>query len=163
MTIREAADLDLEQIRVIYNQGIADRSATLDEAPKTADDMTRWSQGHGGRYAVLVAEDAGTIHGWASLSRYSPRAAYDAVADLSIYVRRGSRGRGVGKALLSELERVAIGHLFHKIVLFAMAGNTAGRALYETRGFREVGTFREQGKLDGEYVDVLAMEKILAP
>jgi L-amino acid N-acyltransferase YncA len=161
VTIREATDRDLEQIRVIQNQGIADRSATLDEVRKTADDVTRWALDHGGRYTVLVADDADTIQGWASLNRYSPRAAYDAVADLSIYVRRESRGRGVGKALLAALEAMAIDHRFHKIVLFAIVGNIAGRALYENRGFREVGTFREQGKLDGAYVDVLAMEKIL--
>jgi L-amino acid N-acyltransferase YncA len=46
-------------------------------------------------------------------------------------------------------------------VLFTFGFNEAGQRLYRSRGFREVGVFRNQGKLDGEYVDVMAMEKLL--
>lgn len=159
--IRFAAANDLAAIREIYNEGIVDRVATLDLDEKSDDDIATWWNDHGERYAVLVAERAGEIVGWASLNRYSHRCAYDGVADLSIYVARAARGGGIGSALLAELERAALERRFHKIVLFTFPFNDGGQRLYRARGFREVGLFREQGRLDGRFVDVMAMEKLL--
>jgi phosphinothricin acetyltransferase len=148
----------------VYNEGIEDRVATLDESPKSADDFAAWWSGHGGRFAVLVAEDkAMNLLGWAALNPYSHRCAYSGVADLSIYVARDARGTGVGSALLAALEKRAKQNGFHKIVLFALSFNAGGEALYRKFGYRQVGIFSEQGRLDGRFVDVIAMEKILKP
>jgi L-amino acid N-acyltransferase YncA/protein-tyrosine-phosphatase len=164
LRVRSATAADLGAIGRIYNEGIEDRIATLDEDPKTADEMAAWWSAHQGRDAVLVAEDAsGEIGGWASLNPYSHRCAYAGVADLSIYVARGARGTGVGSALLRALEKTAKSHDFHKIVLFTFTFNTGGQGLYRKLGYREVGTFHEMGKLDGNFVDVMAMEKTLVP
>lgn len=160
MIIRVAMHADLPAIRVIYNQGIEDRIATLDLEPKSEADIERWFNDHSGRYATRVAVEEGSVAGWASLNRYSPRAAYDAVAELSIYVRRDARGRGVGRALLENLGSTARANGFRKIVLFALAFNAAGQSLYRSSGFREVGTFLQQGRINGRLVDVMAMEKV---
>ncbi len=160
--IRDAITDDLGEIARIWNEGILDRVATLDEDPKDAADVAQWFAEHGGRYAVLVAESAdGRLVGWCSLNRYSHRCAYDGVADRSIYIERSARGRGIGTLLLSALEARASSADFRKIVLFALATNAAGAALYRKGGYREVGIFREQGRLDGVPTDVLAMEKML--
>ncbi len=84
------------------------------------------------------------------------------MADLSVYVERGWRGKGVGSALLERLIGLAHEHGFHKMVLSAFPDNRAGMALYEKFGFRTVGIYREQGLLDGRWVDTVIMEKILA-
>jgi len=161
---RRAQPADLDAIRRIYNEGIEDRIATLDESPKSEADLADWWSQHSERFAVLVALDAtGEIVGWASLNRYSRRAAYDRVGELSIYITRRSRGTGVGSILLAALETHAKEQHFHKIVLFTLPINAGGQALYRKFGYREVGVFIEQGKLDGVYVDVMAMEKILGP
>ena len=162
--VRGASAADLGAIRRIYNEGIEDRIATLDEDPKSAEDIAAWWDAHQDRYAVLVAQDAGgAVVGWASLNSYSHRCAYAGVADLSIYVTRAARGTGVGSLLLRALEETARENGFHKIVLFTFAFNAGGQGLYRKFGYREVGTFREMGLLDGRFVDVMAMEKILAP
>ena len=164
LNVRSATGADLGAIGRIYNEGIEDRIATLDEDPKTADDMAGWWAAHQGRYAVLVAESpSGEIAGWASLNPYSHRCAYAGVADLSVYVARGARGTGVGSLLLSALEKTANAHDFHKIVLFTFTFNAGGQGLYRKLGYREVGVFHEMGKLDGKFVDVMAMEKTLVP
>jgi phosphinothricin acetyltransferase len=158
--VRDARESDLTEIRAIYNQGIEDRVATLDEDPKSEAFMHGW---YGERYAVVVAERAQRVVGWASLNPYSHRCAYRSVADLSVYVERTARGSGVGTALLEKVEEAGRRGEFHKIVLFALARNEAGQRLYRKMGYREVGTFKEQGRLDDLYVDVVAMEKILKP
>jgi L-amino acid N-acyltransferase YncA len=159
--VREARSSDLSRIREIYNQGIADRIATLDEEEKSDGDISDWWAAHGERYFVLVAERGGDVVGWASANPYSHRCAYRGVADLSIYVAREARGTGVGGALLGMLEGRARAADFHKIVLFTLLFNQAGQRLYRAHGFREVGVFREQGFLDGRPVDVMVMEKLL--
>ena len=161
LAVRFADESDLGEIRRIYNEGVVDRVATLDLDEKTGEEIRAWWNAHDARFAVLIAERDGTVVGWASINRYSQRCAYDGVADLSIYVARAARGSGIGAALMEALETAAAEREFHKIVLFTFAFNAAGQRLYRSRGFREVGTFRNQGKLDGRFVDVMAMEKLL--
>ncbi|WML38169.1 arsinothricin resistance N-acetyltransferase ArsN1 [Neobacillus sp. OS1-2] len=159
--IRKASESDTMAILEIYNQGIEDRIATLEEETKDYSYMKEWFERHQGRYNILVAEQDGIIAGWASLNPYSNRCAYDGVADLSIYISRNHRGKGLGKQLLAEIESLASANGFHKIVLFTFPFNRLGQGLYRKMGYREVGVFRNQGKLDGEFVDVMAMEKLL--
>jgi L-amino acid N-acyltransferase YncA len=99
--------------------------------------------------------------GWASLNMFNPREAYRFVADISVYVDRGWRGKGVGGVLLTRLVELGLEHEYHKLVLSAFPFNRAGMALYEKFGFRTVGTYREQGMLDGAWVDTIVMEKLL--
>jgi phosphinothricin acetyltransferase len=101
------------------------------------------------------------VLGWASLNRFNPRPAYDHVADLSVYVERAWRGQGVGRRLLGDLIERAREVAYHKVVLAAFPSNAPGLALYERMGFARVGTYREQGLLDGQWVDVLVMERLL--
>ena len=163
VTTRAATLADLSAITRIYNQGIEDRIATLELDPKSEAEVSDWLfADRSGRYEVLVAEADDGVVGWASLRPYSHRCAYAGVADLSIYVERDARGRGVGEQLLASLEERARANDFHKIVLFALRLNDAGRRLYAKRGFREVGVLEQQGTMDGSFVDVLIMEKILA-
>ena len=162
LIVRSASRDDLEAIRRIYNEGIEDREATLETDVKSAEDLAEWWVEHDGRYAVLVAGEGSDIAGWASLNRFSHRCAHSAIADLSVYIARSRRGKGIGYALLAALEDEAVKGGFHKIVLHALNANVRGRRLYEKAGFREVGVFKEHGKLDGRYVDVVAMEKLLS-
>jgi len=103
-----------------------------------------------------------TVVAWASLNVFNAREAYRSVADISVYVERGWRGKGVGRVLLEKLTELGRAHGYHKLVLSAFPGNAAGMALYAKSGFRTVGIYREQGQLDGKWVDTIVMEKLLA-
>jgi phosphinothricin acetyltransferase len=159
--VRAATPADASAIGRIYNQGIEDRVATLETQPRSLAETSAWLAAHDERYAVLVAEANGRIVGWASLNRFSHRCAHDAVADLSVYVARDQRGRGVGRTLLEALVARARAGRFHKIVLHALDSNHAGKQLYARVGFGTVGVFKEHGAIDGAHVDVIAMEKLL--
>lgn len=161
MLIRPARQGDAEAICDIYNQGIEDRIATLETRLRSADEQRAWLLGRDERHPVLVAEEAGAVIGWGSLNVFNPRAAYDHVTDFSIYVSRSSRGAGVGRKLLARLIEVAREIGYHKMVLAAFEWNESGIALYTRMGFRRVGIYREQGLLDGRWVDTIVMEKLL--
>lgn len=161
LRIRAATVGHAEAICRIYNQGIRDRVATLETEERTLDERARWLETRSPRHPVLVAEDDGLVVGWASLNVFNARRAYDHVADLSLYVDREWRGRGVGRHLLEALVARAIELGYHKLVLAAFPWNAAGMRAYGRAGFREVGIYREQGRLDGRWVDTVVMEKIL--
>lgn len=162
MQIRDATRDDAAAIARIYNQGIEDRVATLETQLRTPEERADWLAAHGPRHPVVVAlDDSGAIAGWGSLNAFNPRPAYDFVADFSVYVAREQRGRGIGDALLTALEERARNIGYHKLVLAALPYNVPGMRLYERHGFRPVGIYHEQGVLDGRWVDVIVMEKLL--
>jgi phosphinothricin acetyltransferase len=160
--LRLAAASDAEAICRIYNQGIEDRIATLETELRTPDERRQWLANRSPRHPVIVAENgSGDITAWASLNVFNAREAYRFVADISVYVERGWRGKGVGRVLLEKLVELGRQHGFHKLVLSAFPFNAGGMALYEKLGFGTVGIYREQGQLDGKWVDTIIMEKLL--
>jgi phosphinothricin acetyltransferase len=153
---------DTEAICRIYNQGIEDRVATLETEPRTPDERRGWLANRGPRHPVIVAvDDAGGVAGWGSLNVFNAREAYRFVADFSVYVERAARGHGVGRVLLTRLVELGREHGFHKLVLSAFPTNVGGMKLYEKLGFRTVGVYKEQGQLDGQWVDTIIMERLL--
>lgn len=161
LAIRDATVADAADLCRIYNQGIQDRVATLETEERVPAERRAWLEARGPRHPVLVAEADAVVVGWGSLNAFNPRRAYDHVADFSLYVERAWRGRGVGGQLLDALIARARALGYHKLVLAAFPFNPAGMAAYLHAGFREVGIYREQGRLDGRWVDTVVMEKIL--
>jgi phosphinothricin acetyltransferase len=159
--VRRASLADVAGITRIYNEGIADRIATFETEQRTQEERRAWLEARDERHPVLVAVDGGTVLGWVSLNVFNARHAYRFVAELSVYVAREARGRGVGSLLLSAVIEEARRLGFHKIVLAGFPFNERGVALYRKFGFREVGLYREQGVLEGRWVDTIVMELLL--
>ena len=162
LRVRPARADDAQAICRIYNQGIEDRVATLETELRTPEERRQWLAARSPRHPVIVAEAAdGVIAGWGSLNVFNAREAYRFVADLSIYVDRDHRGKGVGSVLLHRLLELGRELGYHKLVLSAFPTNASGMALYTKLGFRTVGVYEEQGLLDGRWVDTIIMEKLL--
>jgi len=126
--------------------------ARLAGPPERSEPLGRAGDSPGARPVVI---------GWGSLNQFNPRKAYEHVADFSVYVEREWRGKGVGRQLLERLIELAREIGYHKMVLSTFPFNESGVALYERLGFRRVGVYREQGVLDGKWVDTLIMEMLL--
>lgn len=161
--VRLAEQGDSSSITRIYNQGIEDRVATLETRPREDSEMLQWLVQRGDKHKVIVIESQeGYVAGWASLNVFNSRCCYSSVVDISIYIERERRGKGLGKILLNALIEVAKDQGFHKLVLSTFKFNEAGQKLYKSVGFREVGTYMKHGKLDDQWVDVTIMELLLA-
>jgi len=161
LVVRKATPDDAASIAAIYNEGIEDRVATLETELRSPDERRTWLVARDEKTPVYVVELDGEVAGWASLNRFNPRPAYRFVADFSVYVARRCRGAGLGAVLLDRLIEDAASIGYHKLVLAAFPFNSAGMRLYESRGFRQVGIYREQGVLDGTWVDTIVMELLL--
>lgn len=159
---RKAKIEDIPFITKIYNQGIEDRVATLETRLRDIDEMKEWLISRKDRYKVVVIEDSEAIvRGWASINVFNSRCCYSGVGDISIYVERNMRGKGLGKLLLNYLIIIAKEQDFHKLILSTFEQNEVGKRLYRSTGFREVGTYVNQGILDGKFINVTIMERLL--
>ena len=159
MRIRPAAPPDAEAVAAIYNEGIEERTATFETRHRNAAEMA--ARFGGPHHPFLVAERDGEVLGFASLTPYSERDVYSGVGEVNLYVAGPARGRAVGTALLERLVAEAERRGFHKLLGKAFPENEASRALLRRCGFREVGTHRRHARLDGEWRDVVVVERLL--
>ena len=158
-SVRIAQVTDAPVIAAIYNESIAERSATFETRPRTPDEF-RGAVGRA-RYPFLVGLSSGRVAGWARLSAYSTRECYAGVGEASIYVAWAARGRGLGRRLAEALIQSAEAEGYWKVVGLLFAGNHASSALCQSAGFRAVGTLRRHGRLDGRWRDVIMVERLL--
>jgi L-amino acid N-acyltransferase YncA len=152
---------DAEAIRQIYNLEVSSSTVTFDLVPRTLDDQITWLQARSGAHVVLVAEDDGEVVGFASLSPFRERPAYNSTVESSVYVRSDQRGKGVGARLLGELVDLAAQHGFHTAIARIVGGHEASIGLHRSVGFAEVGTEREVGRKFGTWLDVVVMQRML--
>ncbi|HEY9403150.1 MAG TPA: GNAT family N-acetyltransferase [Pyrinomonadaceae bacterium] len=147
---------DWEAVRAIYLEGIATGVATFETDAPTWE---KWDAGHL-RQARLVARDAaGAVLGWAALSPVSDRCVYGGVAEVSVYVGEGGRGRGVGRALLAALVEASEQGGIWTLQAGVFPENEASIKLHLSCGFREVGRRERIGKLHGAWRDTLLLER----
>jgi L-amino acid N-acyltransferase YncA len=157
---RPAVIEDAGDIARIYNQGIADRTATFEVEMQTEAALAGRLRDQARFPAVVVERDGGVV-GFAWTSAYRPRACYDGEAECSVHVDRGARGTGVGRlaltALIEEVERRGFGKLVSRI----FPENLASRRPCASAGFREVGLYRRHGKLDRRWMDCVIVERLV--
>ncbi len=158
LTARAARTSDAAAIAAIYNQGIADRIATFETEPRTAKQIAGWFDG---RHPIVVVENDGKVVAFASSSSYRNRDCYAGIAEFSVYVARRERGAGAGRVAVAALIEAATSAGFWKLVSRVFPENVASLALMRRMGFREVGTYRRHGKLDGEWRDCVIVERLL--
>ena len=158
MKTRQAEPGDAGTIARIYNEGIEDRVATFDTELRTADDILGWLEED---YPLVVAEADGEVRAWAVVHPYSARAVYSGDGDYSVYVSRESRGRGLGRMALAALVEECEARGYWKLLSRIFPRNEASLALARSLGFREVGVYRRHGKLDGQRLDCVIVERLL--
>ncbi len=157
MSIRRATEADLSGITEIYNEAILNTVATFDTEPKSVTDRAKWLAAHSDKFPVLVSvseDDPAHVEGWASLSRWSERAAYDDTGEISVYIREASRGRGIGTALTARILEDARKAGIHTVISRVTSGNEASARLHAAMGFTLVGVLREVGHKFGRILDV---------
>jgi L-amino acid N-acyltransferase YncA len=163
---RRAESGDAEAIAAIFNQGVEDRVATFETDAASVEDAAGWIA----RDIVVVAEasspaagkGAGSVVGWAKAGPYSdPHPYYEGIREATLYVERSARRSGAGRELLARLADAAANAGAHKLVGKIFTSNEASIALVQGLGWRQVGVHHRHSTLDGEWKDVLVVEKLL--
>jgi L-amino acid N-acyltransferase YncA len=154
--VRAGSPGDALRIAEIYNQGIEDRVATFETERRSAAQIIPWFTNG---YPVFVAGEDDRVLAFAAAFPYRTRPCYDGVREFSVYVAREGRGQGFGRAAMGALLVDAKKRRWWKLVSRIFPENQASRGLLSSLGFREIGIYEKHARLDGEWRDVIIVEK----
>lgn len=160
ISVRKAFISDIEIITQIYNAAILETTATFDTEVKTIEDRKLWFDSHGQQHPIIVATIEQKIAGWASVSPYSDRKAYNTTVEVSVYVAAQYRNQGVGKLLLHQISNEAHQCGAHTILARITQGNDTSIHLHEQLGYEHVGVLKEVGVKFNQWLSVHLMQKV---
>ena len=145
--LRPATPGDLSAINAIYNHFVQHSTCTYQEIQETAEDRGKWFNQHDAKHPIVVAELAGQIVGWGSLSAFHARSAYRFTVENSVYVHHLLHQHGIGSALLRELltRSSTLGH--HTIIAGIDSEQAGSIALHAKFGFQKVAHLKQVGFL----------------
>jgi len=165
--VREMNIKDAAALCAIYNYYIENTIITFEETPLQTAEMEERVRKISANYPCLVWEDeaadtaGGEINGYAYISTWKERSAYRYAAELSIYVRHGFQGRGMGNKLMERLLEEVRKTKIHSLVAGITIPNEKSIALHEKFGFKKVAHFAEIGYKFGKWIDVGYWELIV--
>lgn len=155
VTVRALDDADWTDVRRIYAEGLATGIATFETTvPSRRELAARWLPDH-----RWIAEIDGQVVGWAAAMPASSRSCYAGVAETSVYVASGERGRGVGKALLRRQVTAADAAGLWTLQTAIFTENRASLSLHHAAGYRTVGIRERIAQRDGRWHDTALLER----
>ena len=155
VNVRTMATDDWPAVKSIYREGIDTGVATFEtEIPE----WEKWDESHL-KHSRIVAERDDAVVGWAALSSVSDRCVYGGVAEVSIYVAEEARGKGIGRCLLNALVEASEKNGIWTLQAGIFVENEGSIILHEKCGFRIVGKRKKLGCLNGDWKDVMLMER----
>lgn len=154
--IRIAQREDVPTLLDIYNYEVEYGVATFDLQPKTLEQRMKWFEEHNvNHHPLIVAEVDGVVAGYASLSSYREKEAYQSTVELSVYVAPDYRGQGVATALMEAILKLAKeDDTIHTVVSVITGGNEASVKLHGKFGFTFCGRMKEVGMKFGRLLDI---------
>ncbi len=155
MEIRNLLDSDWEQVKLIYEKGIATGNATFQTS---APSWEEWDGSHLVNCRI-VAEENDRVIGWAALTPVSSRCVYAGVAEVSVYVDPGQSGKGIGLALLEELVKLSEVEGIWTLQAGIFLENGGSLRIHEKAGFRTLGVREKIGKQNGVWRDTVLLER----
>ncbi len=161
--IRPATDTDAPAILAIWNPLIRDTLVTFNAAEKTEAELSamiaeREAAGH----CFLVAEAPEGIAGFVTYAQFRGGVGYRRTMEHTIILGPGTRGRGIGRALMAAAEDHARAGGAHSMIAGVSGGNPEGRAFHAALGYREIARLPEVGWKFGQLFELVLMQKILS-
>lgn len=139
-------DTDADAVAAIYRGAVLSSIATFEEVPPDAAEMAARMRTTLARTPWLVATGAGgDVIGYAYAGPHHPRAGYRWSVNISVYVAKAVRGRGIGRALYDALLPILRRQGFVNVYAGVALPNPASVALHEGIGMRHVATYRGVG------------------
>jgi len=160
-SIRLATPDDAPIINDIQNHYVLGSTATFHTEPLTLEERLAWLKNRLSAHPVTVALAEAAIVGWGALEVFRGRPAYRHTAEFSVYVHHDWHRRGVGRAIMADLEMRARELRYHALVGGCCSESTAVIAMLEALGYERVARFREVGRKFDRWIDVVFLERMI--
>ncbi len=151
--IRTVTPSDAPAIAEIYNYYVLNTIITFEMEVLTPEEIARRIEKYLKFGPYLVYEENREVVGYAYLSTFRERKAYENTVESTIYLKNGLSGKGIGFQLYSELFSQAASK-YHTFVAGISLPNEASVRLHEKCGFTKVGHFAEVGRKFDRWIDV---------
>ena len=159
--IRFAVPKDAQAICSIYNYYVKNTVISFEEQPVSINEMEGRIRETIANYPWLVWEEAGIILGYAYANKYRNRSAYRYSAELSLYLKNGEEGKGLGTRLMERLIDETRNSGIHALIGAITLPNERSVAIHEKFGFEKIALFREVGFKFNQWLDVGYWELVL--
>ena len=161
LVLRPARADDADALASIWNHEARATLTTTDTQVRDAAAQRAWLATHSALYPVVVAVTDDEIAGYAALTAYRTKPAFQRTVEDSVYVDRRWRRRGVGRLLVTHVldQATALGH--HSVFARITAENAVSRRLHEQLGFRLVGIEEEVAFKLARWLDVAVYQRRL--
>lgn len=158
--IRRAEKRDIPELMDIYNEAILNTTATFDTEIKDEKNREEWFLTHTGKYCIYVCEMENKIAGYASLSQYRDRKAFDPSVELSIYIHKDYRGQHIGHELMETVLKFAEENPeIDTVISLITSENEASIHLHEAYGFTYCGQIKNAGIKFGRKLSLNAYQR----
>lgn len=156
--IEDARIDDLERIVEIYNETVASRMVTADLEPVTVESKKPWFHEHSPELRPLwVMKSGDNIIAWLSFQSFYGRPAYNATAEISIYISSDYRARGIGRLLIERAIAACPGLSISTLLGFVFAHNEPSLALLRRFSFDQWAHLPKVANLDGVERDLVIL------
>nr|WP_242872090.1 GNAT family N-acetyltransferase [Clostridium ragsdalei] len=168
VTIRMATKADAKEILAIYAPYVRNTAISFEYDVPSVEEFTERINNILKKYPYIVAIDNNQIIGYAYVSSFKERVAYDWAVETTIYLSQDCRGKGVGKKLYLALEEILKRQNILNLnacIAYTSTENTyltnASTYFHEHLGYRKVAHFTKCGYKFGNWYDMIWMEKII--
>ena len=154
--IRPMQTEDADKVLEIFQHGINGGNATFD---KVAPTWEAWDTKHFNLCRFVLEDEDNQVVGWCALQPVSNRDCFKGVAEVSIYLDGSVQGKGLGTILLKKLILDSEEHDFWTLQAGIFPENKVSIAIHQKQGFRTVGTREKIGELNGQWRDIVLLER----
>lgn len=151
----------IDAIREIYMYYIKNSTATFHKKEITRQEMADLVLFENTKYESYIIKLKEDICGYVILTQYKVREAFDQTAEVTIYLKKGYEGKGIGKRALTFIEERARIKELHTLIALICSENEGSIALFEKCGYVKCAHYREVGNKFNRWLDLLSYQKIL--
>ncbi|OGO76590.1 MAG: GNAT family N-acetyltransferase [Clostridiales bacterium GWB2_37_7] len=157
----EAKEEHISELLEIYNYYVLNTTATFHSSPLSIEDMRKLVIFTDVKYRTYVIFEDDAIRGYVLLTQHKTREAYDRTGEVTVYLRQDYVGRGIGCAAINYIEKFARDKGFHALIATICGENVKSIKAFERNGYEKCAHFKEVGRKFGQWLDVVAYQKLL--
>lgn len=161
ISFEKVSDETLPEVLKIYTYYVLNTTATFHAHALSEDEMREIVFFDNAKYCTYVMKENNLIIGYVILTQHKKREAYDATAEVTIYLKPGFTGKGIGSKAIMFIEKKAQEQRMHVLVATICGENRPSIHLFEKNGFTKCAQYKEVGIKFGQYLDVVAYQKII--
>ncbi|MDQ0193042.1 GNAT family N-acetyltransferase [Paenibacillus wynnii] len=161
LSFAEIEEEHLPEVLDIYNYYVLNTTVSFHTEPLSLTEMRQAMLNGDPRFKSFAVLQGGEMLGYVLITRHKNKQAYDTSGEISVYLKPGCTGRGIGESALHFIEKKAAELEFHVLVATVCSENERSRQLFQRNGYEQSAYFKEIGSKFGRRLDIASYQKII--